>query len=37
LADAEQRAALENGFKGQKKYRSLFSYAVAQKYVKPSF
>ena len=37
LADAEQRTALENGFKGQKKYHSLFSYAVAQKYVKPSF
>ena len=37
LDDAEQRAALENGFNGQKKYRTLFTYAVAQKYVKPNF
>ena len=37
LADATQRAALEAGFKAQKKYKSLFSYTVAQKYVKPNF
>ena len=37
LADATQRAALEAGFKAQKKYTSLFAYTVAQKYVKPNF
>ena len=37
LADATQRAALEAGFVAQKKYKSLFSYTVAQKYVKPNF
>lgn len=37
LADATQRAALEAGFAAQKKYKSLFSYTVAQKYVKPNF
>ena len=37
LADSEQRATLEAGFEAQSKYTSLFGYAVAQKYVKPSF
>ena len=37
LADAEQRAALEEAFANQSKYTSLFAYAVAQKYVKPTF
>jgi len=37
LADATQRAALEASFAAQKKYKSLFSYTVAQKYVKPNF
>ena len=37
LADASQRAALEEAFRSQSKYTSLFSYAVAQKYVKPNF
>ena len=37
LADNEQRAALEAGFKAQSKYTSLFGYAVAQKYVKPIY
>ncbi|MBQ7530809.1 MAG: hypothetical protein IJT12_03815 [Paludibacteraceae bacterium] len=37
LADAEQRAALEEAFKAQSKYTSLFAYTVAQKYVKPTF
>ncbi len=37
LADASERATLEAGFKAQKKYRSLFAYTVAQKYVKPDF
>ena len=37
LADSTQRAALEAGFAAQSKYTSLFGYAVAQKYVKPSF
>jgi len=35
LADPTERATLEAGFKAQKKYRSLFGYAVAQKYVNP--
>ena len=37
LADPTQRATLEAAFKAQSKYTSLFAYAVAQKYVKPSF
>ena len=37
LADAQQRAALEEGFRSQSKYTSLFGYTVAQKYVKPNF
>jgi len=37
LADPTQRAALEEGFKSQTKYTSLFAYTVAQKYVKPNF
>ena len=37
LADPSERATLEAGFKAQTKYTSLFAYAVAQKYVKPSF
>ena len=37
LADPSERATLEAGFAAQKKYRSLFAYAVAQKYVKPTF
>ena len=37
LADSTQRAALEEAFAAQSKYTSLFGYAVAQKYVKPSF
>lgn len=37
LADPTQRAALEEAFKAQSKYSSLFAYTVAQKYVKPSF
>jgi len=37
LADPTQRAALEEAFRSQSKYSSLFSYTVAQKYVKPSF
>jgi hypothetical protein len=37
LADPSQRAALEEGFAAQSKYTSLFAYAVAQKYVKPTF
>ena len=35
LADPTQRAALEEAFKSQSKYTSLFAYAVAQKYVNP--
>ena len=30
-------ATLEAGFKAQNKYHSLFTYTVAQKYVKPTF
>ena len=37
LADPTERATLEAAFKAQKKYRSLFAYTVAQKYVKPSY
>ena len=37
LADPTQRAALETAFKAQSKYTSLFAFAVAQKYVAPSF
>ena len=37
LADPTERATLEAAFKAQKKYRSLFAYTVAQKYVKPDF
>ena len=37
LADPTQRAALEEAFANQSKYTSLFAYAVAQKYVKPTF
>jgi hypothetical protein len=37
LADPTERATLEAGFKAQKKYRTLYGYTVAQKYVKPNF
>ena len=37
LADPTERATLEAAFKTQHKYHSLFSYTVAQKYVKPSY
>ena len=37
LADPTERASLEAGFKAQSKYTSLFAYAVAQKYVKPTY
>ena len=37
LADPTERATLEAAFNAQKKYRSLFAYTVAQKYVKPSY
>ena len=37
LADSEQRAALETAFKAQSKIKSLFAFAVKQKYVKPSY
>ena len=37
LADPTERATLEAGFKAQRKYRTLFGYTVAQKYVKPSY
>ncbi len=37
LADPTQRAQLEEAFANQSKYTSLFAYAVAQKYVKPTF
>ena len=35
--DPTQRAALEEAFKAQSKYTSLFAFTVAQKYVKPNF
>ena len=35
LADPTERATLEAGFAAQKKYKSLFAYTVAQKYVNP--
>ena len=35
--DFAERATLEAGFKAQRKYRTLFGYTVAQKYVKPSY
>ena len=37
LADPTESATLEAGFKAQNKYHSLFTYTVAQKYVKPTF
>ena len=37
LADSEQRAALEEAFNAQSKIRSLFAFAVKQKYVKPNY
>jgi hypothetical protein len=37
LADPEQRATLEEAFNAQSKIRSLFAFAVKQKYVKPSY
>ena len=37
LADPTERATLEAGFTAQKKYKSLFAFTVAQKYVKPNF
>ena len=37
LADPTERATLEAGFAAQSKNTSLFAYAVAQKYVAPSF
>ena len=37
LADPTQRAALEEAFASQSKYTSLFAFAVAQKYVAPTF
>ena len=37
LADPTERATLEAGFKAQKKYKTLYGYTVAQKYVKPNF
>ena len=37
LADPTQRAALEEAFNGQSKIKSLFAFAVKQKYVKPNF
>lgn len=37
LADPAQRATLEEAFRTQSKYTSLFAFTVAQKYVKPSF
>ena len=37
LANPTERATLEAAFKAQKKYRTLFAYTVAQKYVKPNF
>ena len=35
LADPTERATLEAGFAAQKKYKSLFAFTVAQKYVNP--
>jgi hypothetical protein len=35
LADPTERASLEAGFAAQNKYKSLFAYTVAQKYVNP--
>ena len=35
LADPTERATLEAGFAAQHKYKTLFSYTVAQKYVNP--
>ena len=37
LADPTERATLEAGFAAQSKIRSLFAFAVKEKYVKPSF
>ena len=37
LADSTERATLEAGFAAQTKYKTLFQYAVAQKYVAPTF
>ena len=37
LADPTQRAALETAFNAQSKIRSLFAFAVKQKYVAPTF
>ena len=37
LADPTERATLEAGFRAQSKYRTLFAYTVAQKYVKPNY
>lgn len=37
LANPSEKATLEAGFKAQSKYTSLFAYAVAQKYVKPTY
>ena len=36
LADPTQRAELEDAFAKQSKIRSLFAFAVKQKYVKPA-
>ena len=37
LADPTERASLEAAFRAQSKIRSLFAFAVKQKYVKPSY
>ena len=37
LADVSQRTEIETAFNAQNKIRSLFAFAVKQKYVKPSF
>ena len=37
LADPTERATLETAFNAQSKIRSLFAFAVKQKYVKPNF
>ena len=37
LADPTERATLEAAFNAQSKIRSLFAFAVKQKYVKPTF
>ena len=37
LADPTERATLEAAFKAQSKIRSLFAFAVKQKYVKPNY